>query len=70
MQDFYNFLLDAGSYPISGMAVALSDQIDMKKIYSMYLSSNASSVDLASLMNGVIKEEIKIIPKNVRYVCF
>nr|XP_019711046.1 serine carboxypeptidase-like 51 isoform X2 [Elaeis guineensis]XP_029116053.1 serine carboxypeptidase-like 51 isoform X2 [Elaeis guineensis] len=63
--DFYNFLRDAGSYPISGMAVALSDKIDMKKGYSMYLSSNASSVDLASLMNGVIKEKIKIIPKNV-----
>ncbi|XP_073105800.1 serine carboxypeptidase-like 51 isoform X1 [Elaeis guineensis] len=65
--DFYNFLRDAGSYPISGMAVALSDKIDMKKGYSMYLSSNASSVDLASLMNGVIKEKIKIIPKNVSW---
>lgn len=70
MQDFYNFLRDAGSYPISGMAVAILDKIDMKSSYSMYLSSNASSVDLGSLMNGVIKEKLKIIPKNVRYGYF
>ncbi|XP_038971291.1 serine carboxypeptidase-like 51 isoform X2 [Phoenix dactylifera] len=65
--DFYNFLRDVGSYPISGMAVALSEKIDMKKSYSMYLSSNASSLDLGSLMNGVIKEKLKIIPKNISW---
>ncbi|RWW21601.1 hypothetical protein GW17_00014242 [Ensete ventricosum] len=39
------------------------------KMYPTYLSSKAStSPDISGLMNGVIKEKLKIIPKNVRYV--
>ncbi|KAG1368300.1 hypothetical protein COCNU_14G007680 [Cocos nucifera] len=40
----------------------------MKKSYSMYLSSKASSSgSLDDLMNGIIKKKLKIIPKNVSW---
>ncbi|KAK1284734.1 Serine carboxypeptidase-like 51 [Acorus calamus] len=70
--DFYNFLLDDGSDPLSITgADQLSEGITMKR-YSMYLSSKASSSGgggggLGSLMNGVIKEKLKIIPKDVSW---
>lgn len=66
LKDFYNFMLDSGGDPISITSMGLSDGISMKK-YSSYLSSKDSSDgDFSSFMNGVIKEKLKIIPKNVR----
>lgn len=70
LQDFYNFLLDLGNDPISLTAVQQSEKLTMKA-YSTYLSSKASSsADISSLMNGVIREKLKIIPKTVRYGLF
>ncbi|RZR92947.1 hypothetical protein BHM03_00021323 [Ensete ventricosum] len=68
--DFYNFLLDSGSDPVSLTAAAAEASRKLSlKMYPTYLSSKAStSPDISGLMNGVIKEKLKIIPKNVRYV--
>ncbi|KAI4334311.1 hypothetical protein L6164_019022 [Bauhinia variegata] len=71
--DFYNFLLDAGSdsESISAMELGLSKGISMKR-YSKYLSSLRSAPggdggDLDSLLNGVVKKKLKIIPENVTW---
>lgn len=66
-QDFYNFLLDFGSDAMT--EVDFSKGITVKR-YSTYLSSLRPSSpggvgDLGSLMNGVIKKKLKIIPENV-----
>ncbi|RRT38548.1 hypothetical protein B296_00042165 [Ensete ventricosum] len=68
-QDFYNFLLDSASDPISVAAAQVPRRLSMK-IYPTYLSSKASSIstDISSLMNGAIKDKLKIIPETVRYV--
>nr|XP_018677012.1 PREDICTED: serine carboxypeptidase-like 51 isoform X4 [Musa acuminata subsp. malaccensis] len=67
--DFYNFLLDSGSDPVSLTAAAEASRKLSLKMYPTYLSSKAStSPDISGLMNGLIKEKLKIIPKNVRYV--
>ncbi|XP_048234444.1 serine carboxypeptidase-like 51 [Ricinus communis] len=69
--DFYNFLLDSGMDPVSLTAAELSQGIAMKR-YMRYLSSLKSSPgandgDIDSLMNGAIKEKLKIIPANVSW---
>ncbi|KAH7561144.1 hypothetical protein ACOSP7_016264 [Xanthoceras sorbifolium] len=70
--DFYNFLLDSGMDPVSATAAELSEIISMKR-YSRYLSTLKPSStpggggDLDSLMNGAIREKLKIIPKNVTW---
>ncbi|XP_075519973.1 serine carboxypeptidase-like 51 [Primulina tabacum] len=68
--DFYNFLLDSGMDPVSLTTSELSQHIAMKR-YSRYLNSLRSTtggdVDIDSLMNGVIKKKLKIIPKNVQW---
>lgn len=65
LQDFYNFMLDSWRDPLSTRAMGSSEGISMKK-YSSYLSSkDSSSADLSKLMNGAIREKLKIIPKNV-----
>ncbi|THU54118.1 hypothetical protein C4D60_Mb10t21640 [Musa balbisiana] len=66
--DFYNFLLDSASDPISLAAVEVPRRLSMK-IYPTYLSSKASSMstDISSLMNGAIKDKLKIIPKTVSW---
>ncbi|KAF8397777.1 hypothetical protein HHK36_016699 [Tetracentron sinense] len=68
--DFYNFLLDSGMDPVSMIATELSKEIAMKR-YSRYLdfirSSPGGDVDLGSLMNGVIRKKLKIIPDNVKW---
>lgn len=72
--DFYNFLLDEAMDPLAvttaaSMATATlsSVRITMRG-YSRYLSSKAvSSGSLEDLMNGVIKQKLKIIPKNVSW---
>eukprot|EP00268_Persea_americana_P008476 TRINITY_DN13282_c0_g2_i2.p1 TRINITY_DN13282_c0_g2~~TRINITY_DN13282_c0_g2_i2.p1 ORF type:complete len:355 (-),score=57.52 TRINITY_DN13282_c0_g2_i2:91-1155(-) len=62
--DFYNFMLDSGSDPLALKATGLLQGILMK--YSNYLpSKDSSNGGLNSLMNGVIREKLKIIPKNV-----
>ncbi|KAI4322343.1 hypothetical protein L6164_022048 [Bauhinia variegata] len=71
--DFYNFLLDSGSdsTTISAMELGLSKRISMRR-YSKYLSSlrgapGGDGSDLDSLMNGVIKKKLKIIPEDVTW---
>ena len=70
-QDFYNFLLDSNMDPLSLTAMELREQI-AKTRYLRYLNSMRSSpggdVDIDTFMNGVIKNKLKIIPKNVRSV--
>ncbi|RWR93841.1 serine carboxypeptidase-like protein 51 [Cinnamomum micranthum f. kanehirae] len=63
--DFYNFMLDSWRDPLSMVSMGFSKIISMKK-YSSYLSSKGSlSADLSMIMNGAIREKLKIIPKNV-----
>ncbi|XP_068645750.1 serine carboxypeptidase-like 51 [Aristolochia californica] len=65
--DFYNFLLDSERDPLSSTAMEVSNLVVMRK-YSRYLSSKVSSAgDLGSIMNGVIREKLEIIPKDVRW---
>ncbi|KAK2980297.1 hypothetical protein RJ640_006295 [Escallonia rubra] len=69
--DFYNFLLDSGMDPVSLTAAELSRGIAMKR-YSRYLTSLRSSVggdgdSLDTLLNGVIKKKLNIIPENVTW---
>ncbi|KAK3043633.1 hypothetical protein RJ639_001695 [Escallonia herrerae] len=69
--DFYNFLLDSGMDPVSLTADELSRGIAMKR-YSKYLTSLRSSVGgdgdgLDTLLNGVIKKKLNIIPENVTW---
>ncbi|XP_072974531.1 serine carboxypeptidase-like 51 [Typha angustifolia] len=62
--DFYNFLLDSAMDPLSVSALQLNE-IAMRS-YSKYLSAKASSSGgITGLMNGAIKEKLKIIPKNI-----
>ncbi|XP_077226085.1 serine carboxypeptidase-like 51 [Tasmannia lanceolata] len=64
--DFYNFLLDSGSDPVSTAAVGFSDGITMK--YSRYLTSKTSLTgDFSDFMNGVIRKKLKIIPPSVSW---
>uniref|UniRef100_A0A6N2KPD7 Carboxypeptidase n=2 Tax=Salix viminalis TaxID=40686 RepID=A0A6N2KPD7_SALVM len=69
--DFYNFLLDSGSDPVSlTTAAAELSQKSAMKSYTRYISSLRSLPagggvgDLDSIMNGVIKRKLKIIPAN------
>lgn len=72
--DFYNFLVDAGSgSDISAMAVGLLKERSRKR-YSKYLtslrtrsSSPGGDDALGTLLNGVIKKKLKIIPENVTW---
>nr|AAP04182.1 putative serine carboxypeptidase [Oryza sativa Japonica Group] len=61
--DVYNFLLDTGMDPVAaGAAPARS----FPPAYSAYLDSKLSVGDsIRSVMNGAIKEKLKIIPKDV-----
>lgn len=61
--------------PVSATAAELSEKIARRRRYSRYLSYLKSATaggdgDLASLMNGQIKNKLKIIPENVTYVFF
>ncbi|KAF7805656.1 serine carboxypeptidase-like 51 [Senna tora] len=72
--DFYNFLQDAGSDSATTSAmegVGLHREIALTR-YSNYLTSMRSSSgggggDLKTLLNGVIKRKLKIIPENVTW---
>ncbi|XP_039143512.1 LOW QUALITY PROTEIN: serine carboxypeptidase-like 51 [Dioscorea cayenensis subsp. rotundata] len=71
--DFYNFMLDSKMDPLATTSTTtsttsgLSQALIMKK-YSMYLNSKAGTDgDIDSLMNGAIKDKLKIIPKSVSW---
>uniref|UniRef100_A0A0D9VUU8 Carboxypeptidase n=1 Tax=Leersia perrieri TaxID=77586 RepID=A0A0D9VUU8_9ORYZ len=73
--DMYNFLLDSGMDPVSvDLPAASSSSMSMSNTqamkYSTYLGtqesdSGANTID--GIMNGVIKEKLKIIPKNIKW---
>lgn len=74
-QDVYNFLLDSGMDPVSTDSSPSSSSpssVLQALRYSTYLgsqlgdSSAGSSNTIDGIMNGVIKEKLKIIPKDVR----
>jgi serine carboxypeptidase 1 len=71
-QDVYNFLLDSGMNPVSADSSLSSPSSVLQALrYSTYLgsqedSSADSSNTIDNIMNGVIKEKLKIIPKDVR----
>ncbi|AQL05938.1 Serine carboxypeptidase-like 51 [Zea mays] len=76
-QDVYNFLLDSGMDPVSTDSSPSSSSpssVLQALRYSTYLgsqlgdSSAGSSNTIDGIMNGVIKEKLKIIPKDVRWV--
>ncbi|PIA43536.1 hypothetical protein AQUCO_01900137v1 [Aquilegia coerulea] len=65
--DFYNFMLDFDNDPIEGTTNEASRRTSTER-YSKYLDSSRSlstSDDLPTLMDGVIREKLKIIPTNV-----
>ncbi|KAF7823319.1 serine carboxypeptidase-like 51 [Senna tora] len=72
--DFYNFLLDSGSdtdsATLSAMKLGLSREIAMKR-YSKYLTSRRANPggnsDIDTLLNGVIRKKLKIIPQNITW---
>uniref|UniRef100_A0A0D3FJE9 Carboxypeptidase n=1 Tax=Oryza barthii TaxID=65489 RepID=A0A0D3FJE9_9ORYZ len=73
--DMYNFLLDSGMDPVSADLPAASSSSPSSSSaqlmkYSTYLSSQAAdsgSNTIDGIMNGVIKEKLKIIPKNLKW---
>ncbi|XVF05280.1 hypothetical protein REPUB_Repub05bG0158200 [Reevesia pubescens] len=77
--DFYNFLLDSGMGPVALTASVFSNGIFAVNRYSRYLkkysrylsflrvSPGNDEGDIDSLMNGVIKKKLKIIPDNVSW---
>ncbi|XP_010267336.1 PREDICTED: serine carboxypeptidase-like 51 isoform X2 [Nelumbo nucifera] len=68
--DFYNFMLDSGSEDISTTTMESSKAAVVKK-YSRYLNSKrffaGGNGDIETLMNGAIKEKLKIIPTDVKW---
>ncbi|XP_058762604.1 serine carboxypeptidase-like 51 [Vicia villosa] len=73
--DFYNFLLDEGSdsATISALNLGLFKETSINR-YSKYLTSKRTRSytpggdnDLGTLLNGVIKKKLKIIPENVTW---
>ncbi|XP_050228162.1 serine carboxypeptidase-like 51 [Mercurialis annua] len=70
--DFYNFMLDSENDPVIGISTERSKLISIDR-YSRYLeamfykSNGATSNNLDDLMNGPIKDKLKIIPKNVTW---
>ncbi|KAF6147464.1 hypothetical protein GIB67_021290 [Kingdonia uniflora] len=69
--DFYNFMLDSDSDPVSVVS-ALPTRMSTDISYSSYLDyrkslSASSSAGLPALMNGVIRDKLKIIPAKVSW---
>lgn len=69
-KDFYNFMEDSGSYSVTSSTIEkrLLKEIPMRR-YSKYLTSfkdsNVVNGDLDTLLNGVTKKKLKIIPNNI-----
>ncbi|KAL2331986.1 hypothetical protein Fmac_019567 [Flemingia macrophylla] len=71
--DFHNFLQDSESDSVflNAIALGLFKEVAMMR-YSKYLTSMTSSLasendDIERLLDGVIKNKLKIIPQNVTY---
>ncbi|WVZ57186.1 hypothetical protein U9M48_007603 [Paspalum notatum var. saurae] len=66
--DVYNFLLDSGMDPVAANTPAGSSQSSSPAMrYSTYLQGQDSSPDsntIDGIMNGVIKQKLKIIPSD------
>ncbi|RLN17317.1 serine carboxypeptidase-like 51 [Panicum miliaceum] len=70
--DVYNFLLDSGMDPVSadtptGSSATASSVQALR--YAAYLGgrdSDSNTID--SIMNGVVKEKLKIVPKDLKWV--
>ncbi|KAH8505744.1 hypothetical protein H0E87_012813 [Populus deltoides] len=75
--DFYNFLLDYVNDPVIGSTTQESKGFVAADRYSRYLSTKMypspgstgvrSTVNLYDLMNGPIRQKLKIIPENVTW---
>ncbi|KAL6878439.1 hypothetical protein ACP4OV_012609 [Aristida adscensionis] len=68
--DMYNFLLEDGMDPV---AASTPTEMSPRNVhlmkYSRYLGSKDSGTNtLGGIMNGVIKEKLKIIPKDLEWV--
>jgi serine carboxypeptidase 1 len=71
--DVYNFLLDSGMDPVTtttAAAAATASNTHVNK-YSRYLSSQdeaaADANTIGGIMNGVVKQKLKIIPTNLTW---
>ena len=69
LQDVYNFMLDSGMDPVPAVdlpATSSSSNAQVMK-YSTYLGGGqeADSNTIEGIMNGVVKQKLKIIPKDV-----
>ena len=70
VQDMYNFLLDSGMDPVSadtptGSSATASSVQALR--YAAYLGgedSDSNTID--GIMNGVVKEKLKIVPKDLK----
>ncbi|KAL8130107.1 hypothetical protein V2J09_019262 [Rumex salicifolius] len=68
--DFYNFLLDSDSDPLGSVAadsVSASSKRFSFRRYSVRSTLPGSAVDMNSLMNGPIRNKLKLIPSNVTW---
>ncbi|KAF7148767.1 hypothetical protein RHSIM_Rhsim03G0085900 [Rhododendron simsii] len=71
--DFYNFMLDDSQDPTASQLSEVSKSL-MVEVYSKFIGAktfssvkSALSPNLGSLMNGPIKQKLKIIPNNVTW---
>ncbi|KAF7148790.1 hypothetical protein RHSIM_Rhsim03G0086100 [Rhododendron simsii] len=71
--DFYNFMLDYSQDPTTSQLSEVPKSL-MVEVYSKFIGAktfssvkSASSPNLGSLMNGPIKQKLKIIPNNVTW---
>ncbi|KAF8728893.1 hypothetical protein HU200_018188 [Digitaria exilis] len=67
--DLYNFLLDSGMDPVSAdtPTTGSSPSSVQALMYATYLGSQDSdSNTIDGIMNGAIKEKLKIVPKNLK----
>ncbi|KAK1649521.1 hypothetical protein QYE76_067326 [Lolium multiflorum] len=67
--DVYNFLLDSGMDPVSTTTSTAASNTHLTK-YSRYLSNQEAASDpnaIGGIMNGVVKQKLKIIPGNLTW---
>ncbi|VAI54156.1 unnamed protein product [Triticum turgidum subsp. durum] len=69
--DTYNFLLDTGMDPVKATSSSWSAASNAQTVkYSTYLRRKEAASGpntISGIMNGVIKEKLKIIPSNLRW---
>ncbi|KAJ1296858.1 hypothetical protein BS78_01G334600 [Paspalum vaginatum] len=72
--DMYNFLLDSGMDPVSADTLTAGSSPTPSSVqavkYSAYLvgSQGSGSNTIDDIMNGVIKEKLRIVPKDLKWV--